>query len=224
MSDTNKIIIGYKLIKPEYADSVKQISCIETINNPVEYINDYFSNKTTGNFLDSLRKAGVLDLWFEPVYEELYKEGDYIFLSKSGGRITGPIIDGFCRITTIGIGKFLGTLYHGKYKNYYVINNDSLYTTDNNDSTIRKATPEEIKSATKIKINGYTSEFFTNQVKFGCKIIDLIELKALKSSFEILCNLQGLPFSSGRIAVDIEGKFEITYDLVCKCIDRIENK
>jgi hypothetical protein len=68
----NKKIIGYKLIKPEYVNAVISITGIYGYDNPVEFINNYFNSPFTieGNFIKSLKQAGVLDLWFEPIYEK----------------------------------------------------------------------------------------------------------------------------------------------------------
>lgn len=68
----NKKIIGYKLIKPEYVNAVISITGISVYDNPVEFINNYFNSLFTieGNFIKSLKQAGVLDLWFEPIYEK----------------------------------------------------------------------------------------------------------------------------------------------------------
>ena len=53
-------IIGYKLIKHEYQNAahfIAQIKFDDIVYEP--------------KFINRLEKAGVLDLWFEPVYEQL---------------------------------------------------------------------------------------------------------------------------------------------------------
>ena len=61
-----KEIIGYRLVKPEYYKSASQImfdnelGCFSLDSViPVDF-----------HALPALRAAGVLDLWFEPVYKE----------------------------------------------------------------------------------------------------------------------------------------------------------
>lgn len=62
-----KEIIGYKLIKHEYSDAAREI-----VDLDLPLTVDRITPKTkTGNstvMYDRLKKAGVLDLWFEPVY------------------------------------------------------------------------------------------------------------------------------------------------------------
>lgn len=77
-----KKIIGYKLIKPKYANAAKEIMDIETIGDVYEYINNYKFN-INGEFIRRLKDAGVLDLWFEPIYEQYYQVGDYITCIKN---------------------------------------------------------------------------------------------------------------------------------------------
>lgn len=61
-----KEIIRYKLIKPEYEKAVDDI-----INANIGYFNDKSLNiKECPISIEKLRKAGVLDIWFEPVYKE----------------------------------------------------------------------------------------------------------------------------------------------------------
>lgn len=66
-----KEIIGYKLIKPEYREAARLIhpygqylssdKLISTYGDPYLPVNDDTTN--------AMRKAGVLDIWFEPVYK-----------------------------------------------------------------------------------------------------------------------------------------------------------
>lgn len=69
----DKEIIGYKLIKPEYKEAALAIVS--------DYPTDFLENisnirtKSRGNnagtdMYKRFKKAGVLDLWFEPVYKE----------------------------------------------------------------------------------------------------------------------------------------------------------
>lgn len=69
-----KKIIGYKLIKPEYWESVSIITGIVNLESDTEdqkkkYVIDWMKHDNFG-FARKLREAGVLDIWFEPVYEK----------------------------------------------------------------------------------------------------------------------------------------------------------
>jgi hypothetical protein len=64
-NNMNKEIIGYKLVKPKYTTATRRI-----INCDPKY--DHFGINTLNGEGDIklLKQAGVLDLWFEPVYKE----------------------------------------------------------------------------------------------------------------------------------------------------------
>jgi hypothetical protein len=63
-------IIGYKLIKSEYKQAVNKIIQKQTCVEGVEKTRGYFCITANCISIDFLKQAGVLDLWFEPVYEE----------------------------------------------------------------------------------------------------------------------------------------------------------
>lgn len=74
-------IIGYKLTKPEYREAAIKISGYAAASISFE---EWMSTSgpNTG-FPSNLRNAGVLDLWFEPIYEEdKLKAGDWVVLSN----------------------------------------------------------------------------------------------------------------------------------------------
>ena len=78
-----KKLIGYKLIKPE----MLQAASIIIYGNPAGST-QLRTILTQEDYIAKLRKAGVLDLWFEPVYEEevKFKVGDWVLL---GGNANG---------------------------------------------------------------------------------------------------------------------------------------
>ena len=68
-------IIGYKLVKPEYAGAALKIAN-RLVNSVVHITSECLNNieiKKRAVSISNLKKAGVLDLWFEPVYEKEYK-------------------------------------------------------------------------------------------------------------------------------------------------------
>jgi len=182
-NDVNdKKVVGYKLTKPEYKNAVKQL-----LNE--QWFDDNFDNnfkKHGWNFGNSsnehidennhvtvkdLKQAGVLDLWFEPVYELQYKVDDWVLLSSNaGGYGARPceISNKILQITKINLDdrpECGGRYYFG----------DDIRTVGK--EIVRKATPEEIKQAIRpkspvITINNYEAEYFDTHVKFGCVRID----------------------------------------------------
>jgi hypothetical protein len=76
-----KKIIGYKLIKPEYKEAALKISC--AFKNWENVLAKYDIAITQTKYINSLKEAGVLDLWFEPVYENEFKVGNWVRIVKS---------------------------------------------------------------------------------------------------------------------------------------------
>ena len=67
-----KEIIGYKLIKPEYRQAALGLIPTSVYLSSPKLISKEGNNymNSTCATINNLRKAGVLDLWFEPVYKE----------------------------------------------------------------------------------------------------------------------------------------------------------
>jgi hypothetical protein len=64
----NKEIFGYKLVKEKYKESVKKI--LNAPKFPLESSPKLLDFKIDSEWYYLLKEAGVLDLWFEPVYKE----------------------------------------------------------------------------------------------------------------------------------------------------------
>ncbi len=71
---TEKKIIGYKMTKPQYAKAACKIEGYRAFGESVETLPILFDGsefeKSRRRAVEDLRAAGVLDLWFEPIYEE----------------------------------------------------------------------------------------------------------------------------------------------------------
>lgn len=67
--ETTKKILTYKLVKEEYAAAC--IKIIDFDGTPKTFME--YKLAVTGNFVERFIEAGVLDLWFEPVYEKQEK-------------------------------------------------------------------------------------------------------------------------------------------------------
>lgn len=119
-----KEIVGYKLIKPEYEEAALLL-CVKDGNGWAKNKKYHFLSKSNAH--QNAIKAGVLDLWFEPVFfEEEFKIGDWVsFYSETNKKFH-----------TAKITK-LGSSYH--------------YLSDGTEPFVhllRKATEEEITAAT----------------------------------------------------------------------------
>lgn len=136
-----KEIIGYKLIKPEYEGALKNIQ--PQWNKKIHEEKGYNVAINSGAYYD-FKNAGVLKLWFEPVYEEEFKVGDWVTVTEVEG-------DGwlnYCSQRTFKLEKvptsYWGGIYWGVYEG-------GLH------AKFRKATFEEIKAAQKTIIKMYSS-------------------------------------------------------------------
>lgn len=67
-----KTIKSYKLIKPEY-----ELAAAKLLNS-----SQLYGNIMAQSDINTLKKAGVLDLWFEPVYDDVFKVGELVFVVK----------------------------------------------------------------------------------------------------------------------------------------------
>jgi hypothetical protein len=172
-------IIGYK-IKEQYVDFA--INLLQ----PKNFDRNHFLNaeinftNSDNRWYNTILKAGVLDIWFEPVYGEEFKVGDWVTLNNESNIKYNHV----GQITELDIQKNIywwGTLgYSSGAEN------------------LRKATPEEIEEATTIKIGDYEAEFEGKIVSFngvGYDFSELIILRDLMNrnqikSLNVGCNSQ----------------------------------
>jgi len=164
-----KRLIGYEL-KPKFKHmrrAVEEITNFSNSGDSEEYFTNYFKsslNLPSGNFAKILKEAGVLDLWFEPVYEDGFKVGDYVLLSNNAhgwGSLAESVNNKMLQITKIDLkdqSDVGGRYYFGRYKTV-------------GQEIVRKATSEEIAKAQtpNITIKGYKAEFTEDSVTFGCQ-------------------------------------------------------
>lgn len=120
-----RVIIGYKLKEDckQYEEAAQKIA--EYRYNESDPFERYLQKNYWGSMKDRLTKAGVLDLWFEPVYEEEeeFKVGDWV-INKQYPQYIG-------RVRRVERDK----VYYGPEK-------------EGNDfkTSVRKATTKEIES------------------------------------------------------------------------------
>lgn len=173
-----KQIIGYKLKKDcqQYLDAAEAIATKDSgvdfkIGNNLEY---YLQKPEWGTYKKRLEETGVLDLWFEPVYEEVYKYkvGDWVVVLPEDPYYSNCEQGCAQQIADIDFNRNLP--YRLRFSN----------KSTNEYSKIRLAIPEEIKKATtkKFPIGKYTAV-----VKNGKIIIDAkgeVSIKLFNRFFE----------------------------------------
>ncbi len=160
----NKEIIGYKLKKDcqQYLEAAEKIASI--LPGRKESLERYLEKSQWGVFKENLEKAGVLNLWFEPIYKERpkYKVGDWVLTSNNAngwGSSSGEINNKILQISRIDYDDL--ATHGGRY--YFGIKRTA------GEEIVRLATPKEIKKATtkKFPIGDYKAV-----VKDGNIIID----------------------------------------------------
>jgi hypothetical protein len=190
-------IIGYKLIKPEYKEVAITIAEPRNWCNPIDII-------PNGLGESKLKEAGVLDLWFEPVYESKFKRGDKVVLLD-----LNPTDNFFDRRTnnfTFTIGKIYtlgGSYFKDENPQFFVEKNNYGDEDGLHYAIFRKATPEEIKAST-IEIGGCEVCFLNHSILIDDQQYYLSEIKQLVNlikrgqikSLNVGCN--------GQYKVDLE--------------------
>jgi len=132
-----KEIVGYKLKFDEYKKATLKIC--NTVANWENSLMGYDISVKQTRYVNELKEAGVLDLWFEPVFKEQFKKDDYVTVVSIGTYD----YDSSCGDTKPIIGK--------TYKIYNVSTNYVNLDVPNGIIAIksfdlRKATEDEIKS------------------------------------------------------------------------------
>lgn len=188
-------IIGYKLVKLEY--STAALSIMQTIWGWPEYF------VSVDSCIQNLKKAGVLDIWFEPVYEVplKFKVGDWVI----GWHSDSP------KYKKNAVWKIKEIVLRN---DIYYASPETGYLTGMDD--IRLATPAEIEDAKTIKIHGNTLEFLpNNQIKVGCQLFEKKHIDAIKLLLE-----------SEYLVVGSKGnKYDSEFSLLdMQLIERIESK
>ena len=154
IANTKKEIVGYKL--KEECEKYKEASLAITQSKLFSNRDDYDFQVNSGNYY-KLKKAQVLDLWFEPVYKNSFdfKVGDYIWVGGDMVQITEIIKDdNFDFDYWINHTPNASTGGGFGYKSY--------------EDVVSKATPEEIEIVN-LRINDYKIELHQNGIKVGCE-------------------------------------------------------
>lgn len=171
-----KEIIGYKLVKPEYEDAACKIAGVLGL----KLLPQGFSIAVDSAPVKSLQKAGVLDLWFEPVYKEekQFQEGDWVYV-RGIGTGNGILDKDFTVVKLLNAKERT----HGGniYPDFAFRYKSSIYGI-RKEFIIRKATPEEIKAATERYVDlsiGKTVFVKTDEITAEGRIIEYRYIKNL---------------------------------------------
>lgn len=161
-----KEILGYKLIKPEYENAAKELTKGCRCDFTENFIPECDAVK-------DWEKAGVLALWFEPVFfeEETFKIGDWITITDTKG-ITGWMDDTDKRTFKIHGEK---TKFHAGFL-WQLKKGRGVY------GEFRLATPEEIKNATETVLvlsNNEKVIIELNKITASNREIDIKDIKKL---------------------------------------------
>lgn len=170
----NKKIIGYKLVKSEYKDAALKIS--NATGNWENSLAEYDIEITQTRYIDKLKEAGVLDLWFEPVYEQKVKVGDYVYITADTS--------------------YVSKLFNGQVKKVTRVLSHAIDVEGADgglhNHEFRLATPEEIKKATQVNIQGYKVNIYFDYktIELGCKKFTFDEVKAVAKAINAGLSVQ----------------------------------
>jgi hypothetical protein len=190
MENTKKIV-GYKLTKPEYKEAVMKIC------NYSVFDFKRFEIEVSEWAVEHLQKAGVLDLWFEPVYEqeEEFKIGDWV-------------------TTTTDVSISYEKPKKGEVFQITEIKSEFVFFSSNcavRTDRVRKATEEEIKKAQIIEIGGYEVKIKSYQIEINNVTYGKGQLKDLRALMK-----QGQVKS---LNVGCSGQYTVDLPLLEKIID-----
>lgn len=188
----DEFVVGFKLKNVKYLEATKELIKSlggklgddgwwdENAANNLKEKGWNFANGTNyGSIAQIMKEAGVLDLWFEPVYAIKFKENDWVVpLVESGySRPAGS----HCRTTARAY-----KVYHVDSKGVRLYEKDNVSTDGNgylNFKYVRLANPEEIKAA-QIQLpiikdyngtlNGYIVKYGCTEVNTNC-LIDIYD-------------------------------------------------
>jgi len=146
-------------------------------------------------YITKLRDAEVLELWFEPVYEEEIKVGDIVV-------VTEEILGNVAAIDTIG-----KIIEIDKSDRPYNLKGIS-FSGSSWCKKVRKATAEEIELYSSVDIAGYKAEKVKDGIKFGCQTIPTSVLDALEDLMERDVFTTTLKIESTDITLDIIKKLK----------------
>ena len=164
-----KKLIGYKLNGKVTADEVAALlDCSETVYSDGRFFKEEHLGSLT---IERAQKLGILDLWFEPVYEEEFKVGDWVELKASGTGNGMPMEKKSVIVQLLEIDESKHPTGNYREDSHFMVKYGRGYYRTNKQWVLRKATPEEIAKAKypDITIKGYKAEFEDNCVKFGCQ-------------------------------------------------------
>jgi len=161
--------IGWELKKDckQYREAALKICGLD--NFVVHNNNGFFTTSKEGEIL---RKARVLELWFEPVYEEVkFKAGDFCRKTWSGGDVD------YFDITKVTSDKLYGSEYYrlgsnGSKENiksnaYNAEINDKRYILDVISYFEFNAAKQLVLAAEKIEIGGYSVEIHNGSTRIS---------------------------------------------------------
>lgn len=178
--DTEKKIIGYKLVKPEYEKIVVKSLGLSSVHTPNIIIAGMI-----GYYIPKIEELGIMD-WFEPVYGEELKVGDIVKVISNieCSKISACNDSSFYKPGKIGkLTKSEGTYYANKNTNWWFMEGcpESAITCNQ----LVLATANEIKEyennllleeakkrypvGCKVKLMSLnTGGDFNNEVRFSC--------------------------------------------------------
>lgn len=220
-------IIGYKL-KPsclQYKSVAFEI-VYKTSGTSSLYLSgdaDFLkiANDPDPGSISALKSAGVLDLWFEPVYDYGYKVGDWVWSKQDAIMGTDLYNRGANPFEILAINE-QGFVYDlGSVEGNTDFNNGNRSCTYSMCNIDRIATAEEIMAVTLSlpKINGYEGVLRANktEVKYGCAYMSISKLRSIYNC-ETLSNNRNVK------SITLDSNVTITMKQIKEILDFVDKK
>ena len=213
-------IIGYKF-KPGYQELYENAAnAIVGTLNISSFVKDGYQFTSDSMAAERLQKNNVLDLWFDPVYEDEFKIGDLVYVVNDYHPKYSHENEKESQYEN-RIGSFYGknTGFNEDEYPYKVIFEESdvpdlpVYC-----HKIRKATAEDIKQSKTFMLGDYEVEFFKDGAIPGIRIYnDFYSLTRL-NEIQNICKMER--FHSMRFGC--QGQIEINLEIITKIINRFK--
>ncbi len=196
-STMEKEVEYYKLVKKEYGSAVVKI--LGWTGSTTLHVNLYEKND-----IQKLKEAGVLDLWFEAVYKEEFKVGDFVELRGGGnGMMSEKRI--ICQL--LEIDEKQSPSGHLQNESHFMFKHGKGFYRTNKSHIVRLANSEEIKAA-QIQlptIDGYQGSYENGIIKYGCAEFSKMFFEHLNSTSSHIGNRT---IKSIKLSSDVEISIE----------------
>lgn len=183
---SEKRIIGYTLIKPEYEEAAIRIAGY--CKGGITPFKTFMESGGHGGFASTLDEAGVLHKWFKPIYESAYPVGSFILIKNAEvecRRGCSGIGNGVHKVVSSNTKATNGLLEGEEGVTHVQTREGAVWRiAPTKNCTFKIATAKEVKDyfdTPIVTIEGYAAQFDAEAktVSFGCKTFNKKDILVL---------------------------------------------